>query len=181
MWVASFPHPILEIKFTFGRIAKPFWARVKRASRSISPRPPSETHKPEIEPKPLKLKATPKPLKLKATPKPSSSPHSALPIRIKHPIRVRPSHRRIDVNKSFKSASAIKKHGLREAIEMFRTISEAKAGDYVTTTGGDKGYVQSVEKGRLAVKRVGGKASAMGDIFYVDSKDATVNPGGPPL
>jgi len=73
------------------------------------------------------------------------------------------------------------KPGLREAIETFRSLAEAKVGDYVTTTGGDKGYVQSVSGGRLAVKRTGGKPSSEGGVFYVDSKDANVNPGGSPL
>lgn len=70
---------------------------------------------------------------------------------------------------------------LREAIENFRALAEAKVGDYITTKAGDKGYVQSAEGGKLAVRRVGGKPSSEGGIFYVGSGDVTVNPGGPVL
>jgi len=69
---------------------------------------------------------------------------------------------------------------LREAIENFRTLHEAKAGDYVTTKDGRAGYVQSVTGGKLAVALSNQPSNKKGSIFYIDSADVTVNPGGKP-
>lgn len=65
--------------------------------------------------------------------------------------------------------------------EAVATITEAKVGDYVTTTDGRGGYVQSSKGGKLVVMLTNQPSNPKGSIFYVDAGNVKVNPGGPPV
>lgn len=143
----------------------------KAAPGSSKPAKSTMTVKPKAPPpEPVKPKPT--------TSQPTSRPRPQLTVRARRPA-ARSAYS--GEPKVHGAVERLKKMKLREAIENFRALDEAKVGDYVTTKAGDKGYVQSVEGGKLAVRRVGGKPSSEGGVFYVGSGDVTVNPGGPVL